>query len=55
MGSTAIMESNSSSTQDHPKSNPVSESAVQMLLEFQQPGAVTTAQGSLIQGLATLW
>ena len=36
-------------------SNPVSESTVQALLEFWQPGAVPIALGRPFQGLTTLW
>lgn len=37
------------------KSEPISESIMQTLLELQQHGAVSTALGSLFQLLTILW
>jgi len=41
-------------TQHHPKSNPTSESTVQILLELQQLRAVPTALGSLFHAHSSL-
>lgn len=41
------LSSTSGSTQNHPKPNPMSKSVVQILLELQHFGAVTTALGIL--------
>jgi len=43
------------STQDHPKSNSIFESSVQVLIELQNPGAMTIALCSLFQDLTNLW
>lgn len=43
------------SIQDHPKTNQMSESVVQTLLELQQLSALTTVRGSLSQSPTTPW